>query len=311
MDKKAAMSPQALPYVVLLGFLFGSTLVVSRFSVGQFQALTYIGLRLSLAGLCHAAIYTLSKGRRWPRGRQLWGRSAVLGLFATAIPMTAIVSSLQFQSSGLTSVLITTGPALTVLLAHFLLPDEPLTRRKSLGVLLALSGAILLAIRGESGLPDVERANPLGYMLVLGAMVCASASTIFARRYMCDLDTFDVASVRMWVAALAIMPLSLILAGFDFSQVTGQGYLAVLYAAFVGTFTGLILAFHNIQRFGATASAVAAYIIPIVASLGGVLLLGETITAGMALGMSLIIGGVSLINQRARQAHQQASLPPG
>ena len=85
--------------------------------------------------------------------------------------MTSIVSSLQFQSSGITAVLITTSPAITVIMAHFFLPDEPLTRRKSLGVLFALGGALLLAARGESGLPDVSRANPLGYLLVLLAMV--------------------------------------------------------------------------------------------------------------------------------------------
>jgi drug/metabolite transporter (DMT)-like permease len=73
----------------------------------------------------------------------------------------------------------------------------------------------------------------------------------------------------------------------------------------------MMLAFHNIQRFGATASAVTAYVIPIVATLGGVLLLGETITKGMALGMGLIVGGVAIINQRARQTLQQTSTPPG
>lgn len=225
--------------------------------------------------------------------------------------MTAIVSSLQFQSSGVTSVLITTSPALTVLLANFFLPDEPLTRRKSLGVLLALTGAVLLAVRGESGLPDVDRASPIGYFLVLGAMVSASSSTIYARKYMRALDTFDVASVRMWVAALAIMPLSLILVGFDLSQVTNQGYGALLYAALVGTFAGMMLAFYNIKRFGATASAITAYVIPIVATLGGVLLLGETVTGGMLLGMALIVGGVAIINQRSRSVQQQASTPPG
>jgi drug/metabolite transporter (DMT)-like permease len=235
----------------------------------------------------------------------------VLGVFATAIPMTALVSSLQFQSSGVTSVLITTGPALTVLMAHFFLTDESLTRRKSLGILLALSGAVLLAIRGESGLPGVERANPTGYFLVLGAMLSASASTIFARKKMQDLDTFDVASVRMWVAALAIMPLSLLLVGLDLRPVNGAGYGALVYAALVGTFAGMMLAFYNIQRFGATASAVTAYVIPIVASVGGVLLLGEAITGGMILGMSLIVGGVAIINQRSPHPQQQTSAPPG
>lgn len=248
----------------------------------------------------HVAIYALFRRRRWPTGAVLWRHSAVLGIFHTAIPMTAIVSSLQFQSSGLTAVLITTSPAITVLMAHFFLPDEPLTRRKGLGVLLALSGALLLVIRGESGLPDVSQASPIGYGLVLLAMLSASGATIYARLYMQDLDALDVASVRMWVAAAVVMPLSLLFVGLDLDDVTSQGYTALLYAALIGTFCGMMLAFYNIQRFGATASAMTAYIIPIVAGIAGVLLLGETITTFMAIGMALIIVGIALINERSQ-----------
>jgi drug/metabolite transporter (DMT)-like permease len=303
------LSAQALPFVILLGLLFGSTLIASRFAVGQFAATTYIGLRLTLAGLCHLAIYALSNRRRWPTDRQVWRHSPVLGIFSTAIPMTAIVTSLQYQSSGVTAVLITVSPAITVLMAHFFLADEPLTRRKGLGIVLALAGALLLTLQGESGLADGSRANPLGYLLVLFAMVSASGSTIYARKYMRDLDSFDVASVRMWVAALLIFPLSLLLVGFDLSQVTRQGYVSLLYAALVGTFAGMLLAFYNIQRFGATASAVTAYVIPIVATIGGVLILDERITNVMLIGMALIVGGIALINQRARISRRESSTP--
>jgi drug/metabolite transporter (DMT)-like permease len=303
------LSYQALPYVTLLAFLFGTTLVASRFSVGQFHPTTYIGLRLTLASLCHLAIYALSRKRHWPTDKLLWQRGAVLGIFGTALPMTAIVSSLQFQSSGLTAVLITTSPAITVVMAHFFLPDEPLTRRKTLGVLLALAGALLLAARGESGLPDVSRASPLGYLLVLLAMVSASGSTIYARKYMRDLDAFDVASTRMVVAALFVMPLSLLLVGFDLSAVDSSGYFALIYAALVGTFSGMMLAFYNIQRFGAIAAAMTAYIIPVVAVTAGALILGETITAGMLVGMVLILLGVAVINQRRRVLQVGSSGP--
>ena len=291
------MTAQALPYVILLGVLFGSTLVVSRFSVDQYDPLTYIGLRLMIATLCHLAIYAVSKRRRWPKDRQLWRHAATLGILGTAIPMTAIVSSLQFQSSGITAVLITTSPAITVLMAHFFLPDEPLTRRKSFGVAIALAGALLLALLGESGLPDVTRADPLGYILVVAAMVFGSGASIYARKYMRAYDTIDVNSVRMLTAALVIMPLSLLLVGFDLSKVDQQGVMAVFYAAIVGTFFGMMLAFYNIQRFGATAAAMTAYIIPIVAAAGGALLLGETITLGMLSGMALILAGVAIINR--------------
>jgi drug/metabolite transporter (DMT)-like permease len=115
-----------------------------------------------------------------------------------------------------------------------------------------------------------------------------------------DLDALDVASVRMWVAAAVVMPLSLLLVGLDLDNVTSQGYMALLYAALIGTFCGMMLAFYNIQRFGATASAMTAYVIPIVAGIAGVLLLGETITTFMAIGMALIIIGIALINERSK-----------
>jgi drug/metabolite transporter (DMT)-like permease len=299
------LTVQAIPYVTLLAFLFGSTLVASRFSVGQFAPATYVSLRLILASFCHLAIYALLRRQHFPRGRQLWRHAAVLGVFGTAIPMTAIVTSLQFQSSGITAVLITISPAITILMANFLLPEESLTLRKGIGALLALSGALLLALLGESGLPDVSRANPIGYLLVLTAMILASATTIYARKYMRDLDTFDVASARMIIAALVVAPLTLLFVGYDLSEVTAEGYMALIYASLIGTFAGTLLAFYNIQRFGATAAAVTGYLIPLVATAGGLLILDETITIGMAVGIGIIVAGVALLNQKPRRVDSE------
>jgi drug/metabolite transporter (DMT)-like permease len=131
-------------------------------------------------------------------------------------------------------------------------------------------------------------------------MVFGSGATIYARKYMRSYDTIEVNSVRMLSAALVVLPLSLILVGFDLNLVDGTGYAALMYAALVGTFMGMMLAFYNIQRFGATAAAMSAYIIPVVTSIGGVLLLNETITLGMVAGMVLIFAGVALINSGSR-----------
>jgi drug/metabolite transporter (DMT)-like permease len=291
------MPVESLPYVVLVGFLFGTSLIASRFSVGQFEPVTFIGLRLAMASAGHAAIYTLARRRRWPTDHRLWRHAAVLGIFGTAVPMTAIVSALQVQSGGVTSVLITANPALTVLMAHFFLPDESLNRIKSLGVILALGGAFLLAARGESGLPDVAQADPRGYALVFLSIVSSSSMTIYARRFMRGFDAFDVASVRMFAAAVAILPLSALLVGFDLRAVDGRGYLALVYGAFIGTFLGFMMAFYNIKRFGATASAMTAYIIPIFTGFGGVLLLGETLTPTMLIGFGIIASGIAIINR--------------
>jgi drug/metabolite transporter (DMT)-like permease len=117
----------------------------------------------------------------------------------------------------------------------------------------------------------------------------------------------------MVVAALTVMPLSLLFVGFDLSRVTAQGYFALGYAALIGTFSGMLLSFYNIKRFGATVGAMAEYVIPVVAATGGVLILGEHVTPGMLTGMALIAGGITLINRRrrVRPVKQCVSLPGG
>ncbi len=291
------MNIKALPYVTLLGLFFGSSMVGSRFGVGQFEPITYIGVRMIISSLMALSVYRIASGRRFPRDRELWKRAGLLGIFGTAVPMTCVIYSLQYQSSGVASLLLATGPAITIILAHFALPDELLSRRKVFGVGLALGGAMLLAISGEDGLPDVQSAGATGYILVTIAMVFSSVMIIYARKYLSGYDAYEVGSIRIFITALTVMPLSLLTAGFDLSAVTESGYIALLYSAIVGTFLGLLLSFYNIKRFGATPAAMSTYVIPIVAGIGGVLVLGEEITLTMLIGMAVIVSGIAMLQE--------------
>lgn len=224
---------------------------------------------------------------------------SVLGVFGTAVPMTAFVVALQYQSAGVTALLITIGPAITALLAHFLLDDERLDRRKVLGIGLALGGAALLAASGESGLPDVSRASPIGYGLVIGALLVDSLTLIYTRKHLHAANTFDTTNIRMLTAAVVVAVPSLLLVGLDLSAATPLAYGALLYASLVATFGGFLLALWITQRYGPTAVSLTGYIIPVVAAVGGVLLLGETITPIMMTGMAIIAAGLVILNRRA------------
>ena len=290
------MNNQALPFILLLGLSWGTSIVATRFGVGQFDATVYAALRMLLASLAYVLVYLLSgRKRRFPRDPSLWRHAALLGVVGTAIPMLSMISAIQYQSATVTSILLTLGPVITVFLAHFFLPDEQLTLRKGAGAAIALAGALLLAIRGESGLAGAGSANLLGYGLVILAMLSGNSASIYIRRRMRDLDTYDVASVRMFVATVVVMPLASILVGFDLERVDTQGSIALVYAALVGTFLAQGLSFYVVQRFGATSGATALYVTPVTAGLGGVLLLGEQITVGMLAGMALIAVGIAFI----------------
>ncbi len=292
------MHTKAFPSIALLGFLWGTNLVVARVGVGQFDPMVFVGLRLLLASLAFLVVYAFSSRRPLPTDRALWLTATFLGVFATAIPMTAMLTSLTYQSSGVTALLITTAPALITVAAHFTLPDEQLNLRKIFGVLLALGGAGLIIVRGESGLPDVSEGSPIGYGLVMIAMLFETAGTIFIRKRMQHFNSFDVTAVRLTVAGLTVMPVALLLRGFDLSLVNTTGWLSLVYASLVGAFAAQMLAFSITKQFGATAFSLTSYVIPVVAAVTGVLWLNETITIWMVLGMVLIGGGILLINGR-------------
>jgi drug/metabolite transporter (DMT)-like permease len=302
----------AIPYMLLLGFIYSSTLTASSFGLGEFHSLTFVALRLVLASLAYLVIFSLRlRKQRFPKERTVWLHGAVLGIFGTAIPMNLMIASLHYLSSGMVGILITIGPALTVLLAHFFLNDERLNQRRGLGLVLALGGALLLAMLGESGLPDVQAANPLGYLFILVAQVSGSSTNVYTRRFMRDLDTIQVSAVRMFVAMLVVLPVAFAVTGLDIQAVTAPGWLVLLWVGLGGTFLANLLAFYNIKRFGATASAIVAYLIPAFTGILGVALLGETITRGMLIGMGIILAGVTVLNERPRKIAVDAPAAPG
>lgn len=290
------MTLKSLPYILLLGFFYGTTLIASRFTVGIFNANVYVGVRMALAALIHLTFYLFLRNRKFPTDWNLVGPAILLGIFGTAITLTAIVNGVRFVSSGIASIIFTTGPAFTALFAWFILPDERISVRKGAGIVLALGGAVLLFSTGETGLAD-SSGSLIGYVFLLGATATATFTLVLARKYMKDLDPFDVSTIRMTTAAICVLPISIYLYGFDTSSLTPIGYGAIGWAVLFGTFGAFMLNFYNTTRFGATTASTVSFFVPIFGTLGGWLLLGETITGTMIGGMLVIMLGIGLLRE--------------
>jgi drug/metabolite transporter (DMT)-like permease len=291
----------ALPYVVLLGFLFGSGIVVSRFSIGQFNPFAFAAVRLLLAALIHALSYVILKRRPFPRDPYLWLHGSIAGIIGTGLPTIALLAAVRFNSSGLTSLLITLNLATTVILAHFFLENEHLSLNKVIGILIAFSGAALLLLRGETGLAEISQADWRGYawtgLIVLGL----SGGAVYTRRFLHAADSYDASSVRMFASAIVFVPAVWILTGMDFSDVRLSGLGALFYTTVFATFLAFMLHFYITKRFGATSVSQFSYVTPIAATVLGAILLGEIITPAMLLGMVLIFSGLALLGWKVKK----------
>lgn len=284
--------------VFLLGVMNGTTLLASRFSVGQYSTSNYLTIRLAIASVAYAVLVWFTqkdKLRFFPKSRKFWIGSGFVG-FLSGISMNAIIMAMQYISSGLNSILMTISPALTVLMAHFMLNDERLSFKKIIGIVLALAGVVFMMASGESGLPNIDIVNPLGYILSLIGIVVSSYSSILIRKNLAEFDAVHVATVRNFGTLVVSLLLSFLVFGFDFTRVNSMGISALFYAAFVGTFAAHLLNVHINQKYGATTISMTTYIIPVVSNIGGAILLDEEITWVTVLGMIFIIGGIFVMN---------------
>ncbi len=290
------MHTKSLPYVFLLSLFWGTNVVASRFGIGEFNPYLFITLRLTIAVLCFVPVLLLIQGKL-PTRVSLWKKAALSGLLGVAIPMPTFILSLQYQSSGVASLYVTTFPVMLIIAAHYILPDERMTRNKALGVTIALCGALFLAIKGESGLSDIGRANPLGFILIIVGLMSEVCNTMFVRLHMKDEDPLQVTGIRLFTGAIIVAIVTSFFGDFSFANVTRAGYFSLAYAAIFGALAAQFLAFFIQGKFGATAFSMTSFIVPVVATLFGALLLGEILTWAMAVGMLLIGTGLYLVNK--------------
>ena len=287
---------KALPYVLILSTFWGTNAVAGRFGIGQFDPYLFISLRLVIANLTFWPALYIIQGRL-PTNRNVWRRAALSGLLGVAIPIPAFILSLQYQSSGVAGLYVISLPAMLAVAAHFFLPDEKLSPRKGVGVALAICGALLLALRGESGLAGVERANPLGAVLVMGGGVFEVINTIFVRLRMRDTDPLQVTAIRLATAAVVVCLVTVVFGDVSLARVTRSGYAVLAYTALIGTLAAQFLAFYVQRTFGVTMFLLSTCMVPIVATLTGALWLEEIVTGGMLVGMALIGSGLLLVHR--------------
>lgn len=289
------------PYVMLFALMLSSHMVVSRFSMGQFEPLTFISLRIILTAVLTIAFFKLVfPKRKLSTDSRTWFHCGVYGILGTFLPLASFVTALQYQSSGVVSLFGSLNTAFTVLFAQMLLQDEKATWNKAIGIVVAFAGAGLLLMRGETGLADIARADWRAYLWIALALIGISLGPVYARRFMQDIDLVDVAVIRMIVASLLSIPIALLVTGYDMSHVTISGYIALIFITIFGTFLAFHFEFYIIQRFGATPVSQSSYLTPVFATIMGVIFLGEIVTPTMLVGMLIIFAGVALINRRAK-----------
>lgn len=122
--------------------IWGTGFLFIDVAVETVPPLTVAAARIALAAAVLAAAVGLS-GRSWPRGR-VWWHFLALGLLGNCLPFFLIGWGQERVESSLAGILMGVMPLATLVLAHFFVAGEDMTRGKSLGFVMALVGVVVL-----------------------------------------------------------------------------------------------------------------------------------------------------------------------
>ena len=126
---------------ILLGTIWGSSFLWIKIALQEVGPITLVVFRAGFAtlGLLVVALVTRPKIRK----EDIW-ILAVLAFFNVTVPFVLISWSETHISSGMASILNSTVPLFTILIAPVVLAEERLTGRRIVGLLVGFAGVIVL-----------------------------------------------------------------------------------------------------------------------------------------------------------------------
>jgi O-acetylserine/cysteine efflux transporter len=271
------VSPRHLALAVGLAAVWGYNFVVMQVGLRHFPPLEYAGLRFAMAAF-PALLFAGRPGVAW---RWVLGVAATLGVGQFGLLLVGMRAGMP---AGLTSLVLQVQALFTVVFAVTLL-GERLTARRVLGLAVAFAGLAIVAV-------DFGVSGPLGAFLLCVAAAAAWGLGNVIQRHAAPPDSLRF---MIWVSAFSAPPLlllSLLLEGPLVLSSPAEGWLSLVYVAFISTLGGFGVWGWLLRRYDASTVAPYTLLVPVFGMSSAVLMTGEPLSWPRVLAAVLIVFGV-------------------
>lgn len=282
--------------------MWGSSFMFNRIAVSSLPPLSIVAGRIGIAALV-LLVFVYASGRRLPALGRGWGPFVVIALIGNAIPFYLITWGQQVVESALAGILMAFMPLSTLVLAHFLIAGEGMTRNRALGFVAGLCGIVLLmgpdALAGLGG----DALRIVSQLAVLGGALCYALQSVLTRLIIKG-DVLVSAASTLLVASLMVVPAALWLDRPWLLEPRVVSMAAVVWLGVIPTALATVLYFQLIRSAGPSFMSLVNYLAPCVALFLGLAVMGEHPPALAYFGLILILAGIAFTQrQRKVQGH--------
>lgn len=283
--------------------LGGTAAAVTRYLVGNADPITLAILRWGI-GFIVLLPATLLMRPKWPP-RADWLAVIALGLCFFGLFFVLYNIAVGYTTAARASLALSTLPLQTMLVGA-LLGIEPLTKRKSVGVGIAVLG-VFAAL--ASGLAIAPQGAWRGELIMTGAVLCMSFYNVWSRPFMQRSSALGFLTVGMGAGAAGLILASLLtgrmsaLTTFGLSQ-----WIAGIYLGIAGGALAFILWVLALQRTTPTRVAITMTVNPIAAGLLATVLVNEPITLNLILGLVAVFAGIWIATTQGSSAGPETKI---
>lgn len=259
---------------------WGSTYVVTR-NLLPLDAPLWGGVLRALP----AGLVVLLIARRLPRG-SWWWRSLVLGALNVGGFFVLVYVAGQRLPSSLAATLMSASAACMMLFAWLLLHRRP-RLAAAVGASIGLVGVVVMLGFDAAG------ADPWGVVASLGAMTASSLGFVLTSRWGSDVPALPMTAWQLIGGSVVLIPAALIVEGGP-PALTVSSALGFVYVTLVATALAYVAWFAGLRHLSPGVVGVVGLLNPVTGVVLGVAIAGEAFGVPQAVGVVLVLGGITL-----------------
>ncbi|WP_231703993.1 DMT family transporter [Cochlodiniinecator piscidefendens] len=278
--------------IAILGFTWGGTFLIIEIALRGITPFWLAASRIGFASLLMAAIWGARGFKLFlTDAEKPWLSIAMIGVLNTALPFMLLSWGQQYVTSGFAGVSMAAVALIVLPLAHFFVPGEQMTLRKTFGFIVGFIGVVIM-IGGQAFESTGAQLELFGRVACISAAACYGINSILVRK-LPPIDTIGLASLMLIMGSFVVIPIAFAVEGPPVLPDASTSA-ALLFLGLVPTAAANLLRVLVIRSAGPTFMSLVNYQVPVWSVVLGALILSEPLPSSLVFALVLILSGVAL-----------------
>lgn len=286
--------------MLITSVVWGTTWIASKLGVNEIPALQMAYIRQFIAGVLLVSFFLFYKKTPLPSLIQFrWLFIMAIIMFVSANGLSTW--SIKFIPAGLSSLIGALYPLSVVIIEKVFFKSKRMTGVTFLGLFLGIAGIAIVFY--ENAFHHTGPNFLFGVFLSSVAMLSWSVGTIFIARNKVEINPYYGIGWQMLISSFILFAIAQTTQPvIPMHAIPVKVWLVIGYLVLFGSLIAFVAFIYSMKKLPAAVASLYAYINPLIAMIGGYLILNEKLSVNILWGSAVTLIGVFLVNYSVKRA---------